>query len=409
MSVTHSLDGSSLPVQSGAAAQTGQAARRRVNSIDLLRGLVMALMALDHTRDFFAAGSMNPRDFAEPAVFLTRWVTHFCAPTFILLAGVSAHLHGARGRSTQEISRFLLTRGLWLILIELTLVRFAWRFNFDLKVVVFQVIWVIGASMVVLAGLVHLPRWIIAVVGLGVILGHNLLDGIRAEHFVTAGWVWGWAWSFLHQPALLRGGSWAAYPLYSLLPWVGVMALGYAMGPIMQLEQARRRRLLLALGAGVCVGFVLLRASNLYGDPVAWTAQDGWLATALSFIDCQKYPASLLYLMMTLGPAMMALAAVEGARGRLAGWATTIGRVPLLYYVLHLYLIHGLAVLFATITLGDSSWLFAGSPLHKPADYGLPLSGVYAVWLCVVIALYPVCRRFAALKQNRREWWWSYM
>jgi uncharacterized membrane protein len=369
----------------------------------------MALMALDHTRDFFAAGSMNPRDIAEPAVFLTRWVTNFCAPTFILLAGVSAHLHGARGRSTRETSWFLLTRGLWLILIELTLVRFAWRFNFDLKIFVFQVIWAIGASMVVLAGLVHLPRRFIAVVGLGVILGHNLLDGIHAEHFVTAGWVWSWVWSFLHQPTLLRGGSSAAYPLYSLLPWVGVMALGYAMGPIMELEQARRRRLLLRLGAGVCAGFVVLRASNLYGDPVAWTAQDGWLATALSFIDCEKYPASLLYLMMTLGPAMMALAAVEGARGRLAGWVTTIGRVPLLYYVLHLYLIHGLAVLFATITLGDSTWLFGGAPLRKPVDYGLPLPGVYAVWLSVVVALYPVCRWFAALKQNRREWWWSYM
>jgi uncharacterized membrane protein len=263
--------------------------------------------------------------------------------------------------------------------------------------------------MVVLAGLVHLPRRFIAVVGLGVILGHNLLDGIHAEHFVTAGWVWSWVWSFLHQPTLLRGGSSAAYPHYSLLPWVGVMALGYAMGPIMELEQARRRRLLLRLGAGVCAGFVVLRASNLYGDPVAWTAQDGWLATALSFIDCEKYPASLLYLMMTLGPAMMALAAVEGARGRLAGWVTTIGRVPLLYYVLHLYLIHGLAVLFATITLGDSTWLFGGAPLRKPVDYGLPLPGVYAVWLSVVVALYPVCRWFAALKQNRREWWWSYM
>lgn len=404
MSVTHSLDGS-VAVQSGTSAQSGQAARRRVNSVDLLRGLVMVLMALDHTRDFFAAGSMHPRDVAEPAVFLTRWVTNFCAPTFILLAGVSAHLHGARGRSTREVSRFLLTRGLWLILIELTLVRLAWRFNFDLKVVVFQVIWVIGASMVVLAGLVHLPRRVIAVVGLGVILGHNLLDGIRVEQFGAAGWVW----SFVHQPALLRAGSSAAYPLYSLLPWLGVMALGYAMGPIMQLEPARRRRLLLALGAAVSVGFVLLRASNLYGDPVAWTAQDGWLATALSFIDCEKYPASLLYLMMTLGPAMMALAAVEGASGRLAGWVTTIGRVPLLYYVLHLYLIHGLAVAFATITVGDSTWLFAGSPLHKPANYGLPLPGVYAVWLCVVIALYPVCRWFAALKQSRHEWWWSYV
>src|SRR5262249_55282973 len=408
MSVTRSLDGS-LPPLADALAQSGQVARRRVNSIDLLRGLVMVLMALDHTRDFFAAGSMNPRDIAEPAVFLTRWVTHFCAPTFILLAGMSAHLYGARGRSTQECGRFLLTRGLLLILIELTLVPFGWRFNFDHTVFVFQVIWVIGASMVVLAGLVHLPRWIIAVVGLGIILGHNLLDGIRAEHVVAAGSPWTWVWNFLHQPGLLRGGSWAVYPLYSLLPWVGVRATGYAIGPIMQLEQARRRRLLLWLGTGVCVGFVLLRASNLYGDPVAWTIRQDWLATALSFIDCEKYPASLLYLMMTLGPALIVLAVIEGASGRLAGLVTTIGRLPPLSHVLPLYLIHGLAVLFAAMTVGDSTWLFGGAPLHKPANYGLPLPGIYAVWLFVVITLYPVCQRFAELKQHRSEWWWSYI
>jgi uncharacterized membrane protein len=404
MSLTRSIDGS-LPVQSGTLAQAEQAARDRIKSVDVVRGLIMVLMALDHTRDFFGAGGMNPRDVGEPALFLTRWVTHFCAPTFILLAGVSAHLHGARGRSQAEISRFLLTRGFWLILIEFTVVRLAWRFNFDLNIFVFQVIWVIGAAMVLLAGLVHLPRWAIAAVGLGVIVGHNLLDGIRAEHFTVAGWVW----NFLHQPALLRGGSWAAYPLYSLLPWAGVMAVGYALGPIMKLEQARRRRLLLVTGAGVSVGFVLLRATNLYGDPVAWTVQKDWLSTVLSFLDCEKYPPSLLYLMMTLGPVLLALAASEQARGRLSGSLATIGRVPLFYYVVHLYVIHALAVLYAAIGVGDSAWLFAGSPLRKPLNYGLALPGIYAVWLLVVSALYPVCRWFGELKQKRREWWWSYV
>jgi uncharacterized membrane protein len=404
MSLTRSID-SSLPVQSGALAQAAQAARDRITSVDVLRGAIMVLMALDHTRDFFSPGGMNPRDVAEPALFLTRWVTHFCAPTFILLAGVSAYLSGARGRTTPELSRFLLTRGLWLILVELTVVRLAWRFNFDHTIFVFQVIWVIGASMVLLAGLIHLPRWAIAAVGLGMIAGHNLLDGIRAEHFAVAGWIW----NFLHQPALLRGGGAAAYPLYSLVPWAGVMAVGYAMGPIMQLAQARRRRVLLVLGAGVSVGFVLLRATNLYGDPVAWTAHDGWLATALSFIDCEKYPPSLLYLMMTLGPMLLALAAFEHARGRLSAWLATIGRVPLLYYVAHLYLIHALAVIYAAISIGESAWLFAGSPLRKPLNYGMSLPGIYAVWLFVVIALYPACRWFAELKQKRRDWWLSYL
>ena len=379
--------------------------RLRINSIDLLRGLVMVVMALDHTRDFFGAGGMNPRAFLEPAPFMTRWVTHFCAPTFILLAGVSAYLHGAHGRSKREMSWFLLTRGFWLILIEFTLVRFAWRFNFDLNVFVFQVVWVIGASMVFLAGLIQLPRWAVAAVGLGMIAGHNLLDSVRAEHFAAAGW----AWNFLHQPAVLQEGGRAAFPLYSLVPWVGVMATGYAMGSIMLLDQTRRRRLLFALGAVVSAGFLLLRATNLYGDPVAWVSQKDWLATALSFIDCEKYPPSLLYLMMTLGPMLLALAALEQARGHLANWLTTIGRVPLFYYVTHLYLIHALAVLYSMITVGDSAWLFGGAPLRKPVNYGLALPGLYAVWVFVVVTLYPLCKWFAALKQRRTRWWWSYL
>ena len=404
MSLTRSID-TRLPAPSGTLAQAGRSARDRIKSVDVVRGLIMVLMALDHTRDFFGAGGTNPRDVAEPVLFLTRWVTHFCAPTFILLAGVSAWLHGARGRSQGEMSRFLLTRGLWLILLELTVVRLAWRFNFDHKIFVFQVIWVIGAAMVVLAGLVHLPRWAIAAVGLGVIAGHNLLDGIRAEQFTVVGWVW----SFLHQPALLRGESFAVFPFYSLLPWVGVMAVGYALGPIMQLEQIRRRRLLLVAGAGVSVGFVLLRATNLYGDPVAWTAHKDWLATVLSFLDCEKYPPSLLYLMMTVGPALLALAAFERTHGRVSGMLATIGRVPLFYYVVHLYLIHALAVVYAAVSVGDSAWLFAGSPLRKPPNYGLALPGIYAVWLLVVVALYPACRWFAELKRKRSEWWWSYV
>jgi uncharacterized membrane protein len=404
MSLTRSLD-NGLSIRSGALTQDRDAARSRIDSIDLLRGFVMVVMALDHVRDFFGVGGGNVRDVGDAGLFLTRWVTHFCAPTFILLAGVAAYLYQARGHSIRETSCFLLTRGLFLIVLELTLVRLAWRFNYDLSIFVFQVIWVLGAAMVVLAVLVHLPRWAIAAIGLAIVAGHNLLDGIRTVDFGAAGFIW----AFLHQPALLRAGGSAAYPLYSLLPWVGVMALGYALGRVMQLEPSHRRRWLLRLGAAISVGFVLLRGTNLYGDPAAWTNQDSIVSTVLSFINCEKYPASLLYLMMTLGPMLILLAVFEGARGRVADVIITIGRVPLLYYVVHLYLIHALAVLYATVTVGETAWLFAGAPLQKPAGYGLSVGGLYVVWLLVVVLLYPVCRWFADLKQRRREWWWSYL
>ena len=380
--------------------------RPRIDSIDLLRGAIMIVMALDHTRDFFSAGGMSPRDVADPALFLTRWITHYCAPLFIFLAGTSAYLYGTRGRSVGEVSRFLLTRGLWLILIELTVVRLGWSFNLVPSYFVAQVIFALGASMVVLAGLVHLPRWAIATVGLVMIGGHNLLDGVRAEQLGAAGWVW----NVLHQSGLLRLGSGPAlFVLYPLVPWIGVMAAGYALGPVFRLEPGARVRRLLALGALTTAGFVLLRATNLYGDPAAWIVHEGTLATALSFINCEKYPPSLLYLAMTLGPGLLLLAAFERARGRLAGWITTFGRVPFLYYVVHIYLIHTLAVVFAWLTLGDTSWLFGGRPGAKPAAYGLGLPGVYVVWALVVLALYPLCRWFAALKQRRTEWWWSYL
>jgi uncharacterized membrane protein len=388
------------------AVEAWAPARPRLNSVDLLRGLVMVLMALDHTRDFFAASGLNPRDVAHPALFVTRWITHFCAPVLIFLAGVSAYLYGARGRGVGEVSRYLLTRGFWLMLVEFTLVRLGWTFSLDLNFFVTQVIWVIGASMVVLAGLVHLPRWAIAAVGLVVIVGHNLLDGISAEQLGPAAWIW----NLLHEPGIIQvGPETVVYALYPLIPWAGVMAAGYAFGPVLNLDQVVRRRLLFRLGLALTAGFFLLRATNLYGDPASWTAQSTWLATTLTFINCEKYPPSLLYLMMTLGPALLLLAACEGVRGRIVDWITTFGRVPFLYYVAHLFLIHQLAVVFALAVLGDASGLIGPPPRAKPAGYGLPLPGVYAVWLLIVVCLYPLCRWFAVLKQRRREWWWSYL
>jgi uncharacterized membrane protein len=369
----------------------------RIVSIDVLRGLVMAVMALDHTRDFFGTGDFNPRDVAEPALFLTRWITHLCAPTFILLAGLSAFLYG-RGKTSKKLSRFLFIRGLWLILIEFTLIKFAWQFDFDLYHFTAGVIFVIGASLIVLAALIWLPRWAIACVALAMIGGHNLLDGVRAEGLGEASW----AWHLLHQPGSVPFGGDAAtlYVLYPLVPWVGVMAAGYLLGPVMKLEPDSRRRLLFRLGASITLAFIILRATNLYGDPTPWTPQETWLSTILSFLNCEKYPPSLLYLMMTLGPALMLLACFEHARGAFARFLATFGEVPFFFYVVHIYLIHGLAVAAGLALTG----ILSSSPA-----IGLSLPSVYAVWLLALVLLYPICRWFAAIKKSGQGWWWSYL
>jgi uncharacterized membrane protein len=368
----------------------------RIVSIDVLRGLVMAVMALDHTRDFFGTSDFNPRDVMEPALFLTRWVTHFCAPTFIFLAGLSAFLYG-RERSTGELSRFLLVRGLWLILIDLTLIKFGWRFEIDLYRLSAGIIFVIGASMVALAALVWLPRWAIAGVALIMLGGHNLFDGVRAEELGGASWVW----RVLHEPGLVPIGDGVnLYVLYPVIPWIGVMASGYLLGPVMQLEGKARQHLLFGLGAAVTLGFIVLRATNLYGDPDPWTVKASWLSTVLSFLNCEKYPPSLLYLMMTLGPALMLLASFEHARGVFARLLATFGQVPFFYYVVHIYLIHALAVATAFAT--------SGALTSTPA-IGLSLAGVYSVWLLVLVLLYPICRWFAELKERGSGWWWSYL
>lgn len=373
------------------------AARSRVDSIDLLRGLVMALMALDHTRDYFANFGFNPRDVTDPALFLTRWITHFCAPTFIFLAGLSAWLHG-RGKSTAELSRFLVTRGLWLILLEFTLIQFAWSFSPGLPTTIGGgIIWVIGACMVLMAALVHLPRWALAALALALIAGHNLFDGVRAADLDAASGLW----HVLHQQGRIPlGGGVSFFVLYPIVPWIGVMAAGYVLGPVMQRPPQERQRLLFSLGAAITVGFVLLRATNLYGDPDPWIVQDTTLATVLSFINCEKYPPSLLYLMMTLGPALMLLAAFEHVRGRVADWLRVFGQVPFFFYVVHIYLIHALAVLTVFVLSGA----FA---LNQPVGFGLP--GVYAAWIVVLLLLYPLCRWFMDLRQSRSEWWWRYL
>ena len=384
------------PISSAGRVAVERGGPARIVSIDVLRGLVMAVMALDHTRDFFGTSGFNPRDVMEPTLFLTRWVTHFCAPTFIFLAGLSAFLYG-RGRSTEELSRFLLIRGLWLILIDLTLIKFGWRFEVDLYRLSAGVIFVIGASMVALAALIWLPRWAIAGVSLIMIAGHNLFDGVRAEELGGASW----AWHLLHEPGLVPLGHGVnLYVLYPLIPWIGVMAAGYLLGPVMQLEERTRQRVLFGLGAAVTLGFIVLRATNLYGDPAPWTPQQTLLSTVLSFLNCEKYPPSLLYLMMTLGPALMLLACFEHARGAFARLLATFGQVPFFYYVVHLYLIHALAVATTFAMTGV---------LTRTPTIGLGLPGIYFVWLLVLVLLYPICRWFAELKERGSGWWWSYL
>jgi uncharacterized membrane protein len=368
--------------------------RARIGSVDTLRGLVMAIMALDHTRNFFSTTGFNPRAVTDPLLFLTRWVTHFCAPTFILLAGLSAFLYG-RGKSLGELSRFLLVRGLWLILIDLTLIKFGWRFELDLYRLSAGVIFVIGASMVALSALIWLPRWVIASLALLMIAGHNLLDNVRAEDLGEASG----AWHVLHEPGLVpMGDSVTLYILYPLVPWIGVMASGYLLGPVIQLEQGKRQRILLAVGAAITVGFLVLRVTNVYGDPTPWTPQDTSLSTILSFFNCEKYPPSLLYLMMTLGTALILLALFEHVRGALASFLATFGRVPFFYYVVHIYLIHALAVVTAFTITGA---------LATTPEINFSLTGVYIVWLMVVVLLYPICRWFSKLKEKNSGWWWT--
>jgi uncharacterized membrane protein len=377
-------------------------AERRLDHVDLLRGLVMVIMVLDHVRDYLTNAHFDPTDLTRTnlVLFGTRWITHFCAPIFIFLAGASAWIAGTR-RTRAELTRLLLTRGLWLILLEFTVISFGWYFSTRWTVGGrAQVIWAIGASMVVLAGLIHLPRPAIAGFGLLLVLGHNLLDGITPESLGALAPLW----HVLHVPGELGLVS-LRYPL---VPWVGVMALGYVAGPTVFSRDAEASRRLVWVGGFLVFAFVELRLLNRYGDPSA-RLLDGDPATMLmSFLNTTKYPPSLLYLLMTLGPGLIALVALRGAKGPLASVLVTFGRVPFLFYVAHLYLVHSIAVAVGVAQgFPMSAMLTYFRDLPKAYGFGLPV--VYLVWLSVVAALYPVCRRYATHKARSRAWWLSYL
>lgn len=394
----------------------------RIESIDRLRGVVMVVMALDHVRDFFSDRlTMDPTDLATTTggIFLTRWVTHFCAPTFIFLAGTSAYLAGTRGKSKPALSRFLITRGLWLAFFEVVVNRMMWMFNFDVFRHGAGVFWAIGWSMVILAGLIYLPTPLIALVGGLTVVVHNALDGLTADRLGLPDWLW----VILHSPGnavVVRGtGGMADITFetgYCLIPWAGVMAAGYAFGALFQRPRAERRWTLFVLGATLTLAFVVLRAANGYGDPRPYTPQPTAFWTFLSFLNCTKYPASLLYLLMTLGPAILVLAAFDGIPPEsdppeAARPLVTFGRVPLFFYLLHIPLIHGGAVLLDTVRFGWSPLAHSGpwfKPGELPPDYGVSLPMVYLIWIGVVLVLYPPCRWFAGVKRRRREAWLSY-
>ncbi len=386
---------------------------RRITSLDVIRGVVMILMAIDHVRVY----SGQPPGGPTPGIFFTRWVTNFCAPAFVLLAGTGAWLYReSRGgdAARRTLGAWLVTRGLWLVLLELTLLRFAWTFNFDYAhSAMAGVIWCIGWCMVGLAALQYLPMSVVLGAGVVIVAGHNLLDG-TAKHLAETGAHGPWIWilQILYFGGVINVGSLTFGVLYSLIPWVGVMALGFALGPVMKMDASRRARLCLTIGGGAVVAFMVLRGFNLYGDPRPWH-NGPRMPGFLSFLATTKYPASLQFLLMTLGPTLLAIPLLEQASGPIIRLLTIFGRVPFFYYVLHIPLIHLTALGVSLIRLGRvSPWLFANHPMLNPPPpegYTWDLATLYAVWLIVLVPLYFACRWYAALKARSRNPLLSYL
>jgi uncharacterized membrane protein len=387
--------------------------RVRLESIDIVRGVIMILMALDHTRDYFGQTGFSPTDPTQTTIplFFTRWITHFCAPVFFLLTGTGAYLslgkESLRKKSKRELSQFLFTRGLWLIFLELTLFRcLGFQFNFDYHATLLNVLWALGWAMIVLSTLIRLPTPLVTAIGLVMIAGHNLLDPIMSNNVI---------WSILHSPNfIVANPQHSVFVAYPLIPWVGVTAAGYGLGQIYAWASDRRRTFLLRAGLGFTAAFVILRGINIYGDPVRWTTQKSAAFTMLSFLNANKYPPSLLFLLMTLGPALLVLWAVDGRTPHFLRPALLLGKVPMFYYLLHMPLIHLFAVVVCYARYGQVHWMFesptlAQFPVTPPPGWGFSLPIVYLIWVSIVVALYPLCRWFAVLKQRRSDAWLSYL
>lgn len=366
----------------------------------------------------------DPTDLSQTNVvlFFTRWITHYCAPIFVFLAGTSIYLQKMYGKSNAELTRFLWTRGLWLVILEFTVIRFGVVFNLDYYTAfgMGQVIWAIGISMIVMAALIYFPTKIVGAIGLAMILLHNLLDRFQVPpNTAFAGDpppdVWQVVWVILHQQGIVPiPGTSGAFMAYPLIPWIGVMAAGYAFGTLYQKEREQRRKWLIMLGGTATLLFIILRLSNMYGDPSAWSTQDTPAFTFLSFLNTTKYPPSLLFLLMTLGPAMIALAITDKIDGK-AIWqriGVTFGRVPMFFYILQWFTAHLFGIVLTLIAGKDINYFF-GNPMASgqppPADAGFPLWVVYAAWIAGLIILYPLCAWWGRVKQRNKHWALSYL
>lgn len=378
----------------------------------------MILMAIDHIRDYLARSAQEflPTDLTRttPAIFLTRWITHFCAPVFILTAGLGAYFWMTRGHhSKAELSRLLVTRGIWLILLEVTILRviFFSQISFTENPVILIILWAIGLSMIALAGMIHLPIRVIAAVSVGIVLLHNLLDGVSAARFGRAAWIW----DILHQQNVFSFHGINFVTAYPVLPWIGVMGAGYCLGRAFEWDADRRRNWLMRAGLGMAAAFVMVRAINVYGDPRPWSHQASPVFTALSFLNTTKYPPSLEFLLMTLGPALVLMAWLEKFNFRFTNPLIVFGRVPFFYYGAHLLLAHVFEIGMNLVRYGAKPFLLLappsmGSPRELfPSDFGFPLWTVYVVWIVVLVLLYPACLWFARLKQRRHAWWLTYL
>jgi uncharacterized membrane protein len=389
----------------------------RLSSIDALRGLVMILMALDHVRDFFHIGAMsfNPADLTRttPILFLTRWVTHFCMPSFMFTAGLGAFFLVQR-RTRKQLSTFLLTRGVWFIFLELAVMQFSYKFSFSSQYMIYLlVLWIFGFCFIVLAPLIYLPpRWLAALSVIVIVL-HNCLDNIDSASFGRAAFLW----QLIHEPgrfSLFGRNFLLSYPL---IPWIAVIAIGFCCGQIFLMEAFARRKILIRTGLALTVAFTVIRVINHYGDPAPWEHQKTAVFTLLSFINCTKYPASLDFLLMTLGPSILFLGLIDRRVFKTDNPLIVFGRVPMFYFVLHFYLIHILVVIAAYVRYGSATSHFIFNPVPSmggPADlfpphFGYGLCAVYGFWIATVVILYPICRWFARIKATRHDWWLSYL
>lgn len=384
----------------------------RIASLDAVRGIIMVIMALDHARCFFSKSQLlfDPLDltFTTPALFFTRWITNFCAPGFFLLAGCGAYISAARGKPLKQLSLTLSTRGLWLILLGFTVNKFFWGFSYDISSFTAGIFWCLGCSMIFLSGMVFLPYPVILAVSLSMILFHNCFDAVNPEYFGNFSWIW----AILHQKGPIPVGNYfTLYILYPLVPWLGVMAGGYCLGKPLLSAQQERKKTLVVWGIGMLLAFFIIRGLNLYGNPVNWAAQKDAIFTFMNILDCEKYPPSLSYLLITLGPIFLLIAALDKPLGSWFNPLIHLGAVPFFFYIIHIPVLNLLEKIISLTVVSGASWQVnpLGQRISPPDIIHWDLIMTCTGWLLAVLLLYPACRLFSRLKANRKDWWLSYL